>query len=227
MKPRRAKPAPPRPLRVLVIAPHPDDEAIGCGGAVCRHVAQGDTVSAVFLTSGELGLKQLPRAKAWAVREREARAAARLLGLARVDFLRQPDWTLGDHLPEAAGALRRVLRAVRPGLIYVPHAAEWHPDHQAALPLLRRALAGLRSRPPGALAYEVWTPLAAPDHVVDISRWMPRKLRALRAHRSQLDGFDYVRAVTGLNTFRGALGARCDYAEAFQDVTGSLREEAR
>jgi hypothetical protein len=44
---------------------------------------------------------------------------------------------------------------------------------------------------------------------------MPRKIRALRAHRSQLNEFDYVRAVTGLNQFRGALSAKCRFAEAF------------
>lgn len=220
---------PPRPahksIRVLVMAPHPDDEAIGCGGAICRHVAQGDLVSAVFLTSGELGLKQMTREKAWAIREREARAAARILGLTRMDFLRQPDWMLGDHLTEAAPALRRVLRAVRPTLVYLPHEAEWHPDHQAVLPLLRQALIDARIRLPEVLAYEVWTPLAAPDHIIDITRWMPRKLRALRAHRSQLGEFDYVRAVTGLNAFRGALGAKSAYAEAYQ-VVADLRREA-
>src|SRR5687767_8382251 len=66
---------------VLVIAPHPDDECIGCGGAICRHVQRGDKVHAVFLTSGELGLKELPREQAWQMREEEARNAAKILQL--------------------------------------------------------------------------------------------------------------------------------------------------
>jgi len=71
---------------------------------------------------------------------------------------------------------------------------------------------------PELRAYEVWTPLAGYNHVEDISAVMSQKLRALRAHRSQLKEFDYARAVTGLNQFRGELAARCRYAEVFQSI---------
>jgi len=75
-------------MNILVIAPHPDDETIGCGGALCLHAAKGDRVVVVFLTSGELGLKELAPAKAWQVRESEAQAAAKHLGITRLEFLR-------------------------------------------------------------------------------------------------------------------------------------------
>ena len=52
-----------------------------------------------------------------------------------------------------------------------------------------------------------------------ISNVMSRKLRALRAHRSQLGEFDYVKAVTGLNQFRGALAGKCRFAEAFETLS--------
>lgn len=173
----------------------------------------------VFLTSGELGLKKVSRERAWAIREQEARAAARVLGLADTIFLRLPDWSVGEHLKKGAALLSPILKREHPGLIYLPHASEWHPDHQAAWPLVKRALSSVRpERFPTLRSYEVWTPLAAWDQVQDISTVMPRKLRALRAHRSQLDGFDYVAAVKGLNQFRGALAGRCRYAEAFGEA---------
>ena len=211
-------------MNVLVIAPHPDDETIGCGGALCRHVAGGDRVIVVFLTSGELGLKHLPPRKAWKIREAEARTAARRLGLARLEFFRLPDWTVRDHIRKGARLLQPILKAERPDMIYLPHPGDWHPDHQAALPLLRMALRGIRLPTLELRAYEVWTPLGEFDHVEDISRVMPRKRRALRAHRSQLREFDYERAVCGLNQFRGALAAKRPYAEVFQTIT--LRRRA-
>lgn len=209
-------------MNVLVLAPHPDDEVIGCGGILCNHSARGDRVVAVFLTSGELGLKRLPREKAWQIREAEAAQAARILKLAALEFLRLRDWFVGEELKKGALLLLPILKREQPRLIYLPHAKEWHPDHQAAWPLLKSALAkaGLK-RNPALRSYEVWTPLASVDHVQDISAVMPRKLRALRAHRSQLGEFDYVAAVKGLNQFRGALAGKCRYAEAFE----SLRRE--
>jgi LmbE family N-acetylglucosaminyl deacetylase len=206
------------PTRVLVIAPHPDDEAIGCGGAVCRHAARGDRVSVLFLTSGELGLKHLPRDQAWAVREQEARAAAAILGVAAWYFLRAPDWFVGDYVPEVAAQVGPVLREERPGLIYVPHPAEWHPDHKAGIAVLRSALETNPLASPNARTYEVWTPLPEYDHVEDISPVMARKLAAVRCYQSQLAGFRYDRGVRGLNQFRGALAARCRYAEVFRHV---------
>jgi LmbE family N-acetylglucosaminyl deacetylase len=206
-------------MNVLVVAPHPDDETLGCGGSICRHVARGDRVTAVFLTSGELGLKHLARKKAWRVREAEARKAGSILGITGIDFLRMADWSAGKHIRSAAPLLRAVLQREKPELIYLPHPGEWHPDHQAALPLLRTALRGWRGPKPELRGYEVWTPLSHYDEVEDISKVMSRKLRALRAHRSQVDGWDYVRAITGLNQYRGVLAAKCQFAEVFQTLS--------
>ncbi len=208
-------------MNVLVIAPHPDDEVIGCGGAIRLRVERGERVSVVFLTSGELGLRHLPKQKAWRIREAEARRAAKILGLARLHFLRQPDWMLADRAAATAKLLRLVLETARPRVVYLPHPDDGHPDHQIALPILRAALRRCRNLKPELLAYEIWTPLTAHDVVVDISRVMARKLRALRAHRSQLGEFDYMKAVAGLNQFRGTLAGKCRFAEVFQNLSPS------
>jgi LmbE family N-acetylglucosaminyl deacetylase len=210
---------------VLVIAPHPDDEAIGCGGAICLHRRRGDSVEVVFLTSGELGLKHLPREEAWRVREKEARAAADVLGLGELTFLRLPDWFVGEHVALAAEALRPVLRRVAPTLIYVPHVGEWHPDHQAALPVLRRALCDTQGAP-ALRTYEVWTPLAEYDDIEDVTPVIRQKLRAVRCYTSQTEQFRYDRGVRGLNQYRGALAGRCRYAEVFGSAQAAESEAA-
>jgi N-acetylglucosamine malate deacetylase 1 len=206
-------------MKILVIAPHPDDECIGCGGAVCHHVQRGDEVHAVFLTSGELGLKELSREQAWQTREQEARQAAAVLQFASVEFLRFPDWMMGDDVPAVSAKLAPLVLQVAPGLIYLPHANEWHPDHKATLPAVRGALNTSGISAPSLRAYEVWTPLAEYQHVEDISDVMAAKLRALRKHRSQISQWDYVRAVRGLNEFRGVMAGCCRYAEVFQELS--------
>jgi N-acetylglucosamine malate deacetylase 1 len=205
-------------MNILVVAPHPDDETIGCGGTLCLHTARGDRVVVVFLTSGELGLKHLAREKAWQIRESEANRAARSLGITDLEFLRLPDWMVGEHVPKGARLLSPILRREAPQMIYLPHPGEWHPDHQAASPLVRAALKRSRIARPALRAYEVWTPLREYDHLENISQVMARKLRALRAHRSQLDEFDYERAIRGLNQYRGALAGKYRYAEVFQTL---------
>lgn len=203
-------------MNILVIAPHPDDEVVGCGGALCLHARRGDRITVIYLTSGELGLKKFPREKAWEIREAEARDSAKILGLSDLFFLRQPDWMIGDHIPAMAEAIVPILKAEVPGLIYLPHQSDWHPDHQAACPTVREALKLGDISVPELRAYEVWTPLGEFDEVVDISPVMSQKLRALRAHRSQLDEFQYLRAISGLNQYRGVLAARVRYAEVFK-----------
>jgi N-acetylglucosamine malate deacetylase 1 len=206
-------------MNVLVLAPHPDDEAIGCGGTLVLHKKRGDLVTTVFLTSGELGLKHLAKEKAWNIREQEAKKAAKVLGLHSYFFLRGSDWMLGDEITKAANLLRPILKKFKPALIYLPHPQEWHPDHKAALPILSAALrrSGLRS--PELRGYEVWTPLAEHTHVEDISSVMAVKMKSLKAYASQLKEFDYAWAISGLNQYRGVIAARKRYAEVFLSLS--------
>lgn len=201
-------------MSTLVVAPHPDDEAIGCGGLVARSTAAGEEVAAVFLTSGELGLEELATEKARAVREAEAEEAAQILGLSSLTFLRQPDWFLARAAARAANGLRRLLARAAPSRLLIPHLDEAHPDHAATAAIVQRALGDLRE-PIQVQTYEVWTPMTSFEVVEDVSAVMATKLAAVRAYRSQLGQFSYDDAVEGLNRFRGALAAHCRYAEVY------------
>jgi len=203
-------------MNILVIAPHPDDESIGCGGTICLHTDRGDHVAAVFLTSGEFALGDLPREKAWAIREAEAEESASILGITSVTFLRRPDHYLGDGIEEAATELRLLLERQRPQLIYLPHAYEGHSDHRACQPIVQAALSSTLIPPPALLGYEVWTPLSEYDRAENISQTMTRKLQAVCAHRSQTKQVRYDRAVSALNEYRGTMTQVGRYAEVFQ-----------
>jgi LmbE family N-acetylglucosaminyl deacetylase len=202
---------------VLVIAPHPDDEAIGCGAAVCLHRRRGDPVHVVFLTSGERYTDEVPAETIRSVREAEAEQAGRVLDVQGLEFLRLPDLGLSEIIDRAADRLRPMLDTRAPDVLYLPHPEESHPDHAAVLSIVRAALAGLSppNRLPELRGYEVWSPLTRYHWVEDVSAVMAQKLRAVRCYRSQLRHFRYDAAVRGLNRYRGILGAGSRYAEAF------------
>jgi LmbE family N-acetylglucosaminyl deacetylase len=202
-------------MKVLVVAPHPDDESIGCGGTLRLHVERGDRVDVVFLTSGELGLEELAPDAARKVREGEAEQAAAVLGLERLTFLRHPDWFLGDAGDAVQRDLVRLIEEYVPDRVLSPHAGEAHPDHAAAARIVERVGEQL-GRPFERAAYEVWTPMTDFDDVEDTSRVHATKLAAVRTYASQLTKFRYDDAVDGLNRFRGALAGHCDHAEVFQ-----------
>jgi len=93
--------------------------------------------------------------------------------------------------------------------VYAPHPGDDHPDHAA----VGRAVADVVRVE--ALGYEIWTPIAKPDRIVDISEHMTRKLEAVLCYASQLEYWPYDRAIEGLNAYRGALFEGVAYAEAF------------
>lgn len=208
-------------MTIAVIAPHPDDETLGCGGVLRLHALRGDRVVAMFLTSGEHALKHLPRAQAWDIRESEARAAAQVLGIAATEFLRRPDWFLSQYVEDAASALRPLLRREAPDVVLVPHERDAHPDHYVSQEIYRRAVEPLPGFRPAVLAYEVWTPLTRYNHLINIGEVLRDKLRAARCYRSQLEMFRYDHAVRGLNRYRGALHTQWRYAEALDNLTAA------
>jgi LmbE family N-acetylglucosaminyl deacetylase len=205
--------------RVLVISPHPDDEAIGPGGTLRRHVEQGDQVEVIFLTSGEKGSRTQPAGELGPVREREAETASKILGYQHLEFWRQPDGAV-EATDELVARLARKLKDAQIDIVYVPHEGEMHPDHRATARLVTRAVASLNPNAPRVLMYEVWTPLQQIDHVEDISDQIDTKMNAIRAHKSQCDIMDFVEATRGLNRYRGEMHSwpGGPYAEVFQHM---------
>jgi LmbE family N-acetylglucosaminyl deacetylase len=198
---------------VLVVCAHPDDEAIGCGGALRRHALDGDDITAVFLTSGEAGGHGIQ--DAGATREAEALAAGAILGLSRLEFWREPDGGLRAR-NAVVSRVSELISRLEPALLYAPHSRDDHPDHRAAARIVASAVAASASRAERR-HFEIWSPLAHIAEVVDISAVIDDKLRAIRAYSSQCAVMNFDEAFHGLARYRGEMhswpgGA---YAEVF------------
>lgn len=198
--------------RLLVLAPHPDDEVIGCGGLVALHLRERRRVHVVVATDGA-------QAGDAAAREEESRAALATLGEATIEFLRFPDRAL-ETSSGLGDRLAAILREQKPDLVAVPSPLEIHPDHVA----LSRAFCDLVARDASLFAdlavarvafYEVSAPLR-PNALVDISAVAEAKYAAIARHASQLAERDYTSYARGLNAWRAmTLPRGVTFAEAY------------
>jgi LmbE family N-acetylglucosaminyl deacetylase len=197
---------------ILVIAPHPDDDILGCGGTIRLHRNAGHTVSILYLTEGEQGIKNLNAKKTAIRRKNEAIRAAAHLDVSE-EYLYHLHLHDG-HLINESGSnheFRELLEAVHPDIIYLPSFIERHSDHYAANVLLKNNLIQSVT----IAAYEVWTPLV-PNRLVNISPVIQAKKNAMLRHKSQLKELDYLDAALGLNRYRAAMCQKDTlYAEAF------------
>ncbi|MGU3537943.1 PIG-L deacetylase family protein [Methylobacterium sp. A54F] len=185
---------------LVVVAPHPDDESLGCGGLIALACVAGLPVRLVVVSDGvgsHPNSRLYPPERLRALREAETREAAAALGLApqHVRFLRLPDRFVPTTGPDAEAAVAAIVEAVErceAGTLFVTWRYDPHCDHEASAELAARALARL----PGIRLYEypVWgwslppgTEVGDPPRGLrlDVAAAGPAKARAVAAHRSQ------------------------------------------
>jgi LmbE family N-acetylglucosaminyl deacetylase len=183
--------------RVLVLAPHPDDEIIGAGGTLARYRDGGSHVTVVYLTDGGGPPTGAERDELIGMRRREAEEVGRLLGLEQI-FWPHPDTRLD---PAAATAdLAALLARTAPDAVYLPSWFERHVDHYAANVLLARALETAGGHP-SIHGYEVWDNLPCPNRVVDVTATLERKLTAMDLYATPMRYTDFGQLIR----HRGAL----------------------
>lgn len=205
----------PHDRKVLVLAPHPDDEIFGCGGAIALHLAAGAEVSVILMTAGDAaGDAQ--------VRLAESAGAAQSLGLAPPQCWHIPD----RHVRNSPELVRRILDALAETgatLLYAPSLWENHPDHRG---LAEATLQAVRMHGQVAwMAYEVSAPLR-PNLLLDIGPVLARKQAAMGCFPTQLALQRYDRHLNALNTFRTyTLPPTVEAAEGYEYYpAGSLGE---
>ena len=214
---------------VVVIAAHPDDELMGCGGTVALHTRHGDDVVSVIVCEGE-SLRYGPNGVGQA---EHTRRAAATLGVRDVRALGFPDQRLDTlTLTEIITPLERILREVRPGLVYCQYGGDINRDHELLFKALLVAARPTESYLDAVYAFD--TPSSTewayprtfvPDTWVDIALTLEVKLAAMACYESEVRPYPHPRSLDALRHRALAWGNQhcMDAAEVFMTVRRTLR----
>jgi len=201
--------------KMLVFAPHPDDEIFGCGGAIIRHVQNGDAVKVVIVTDGGFPVVESQKTPNYPeIRKKESFIAAKILGYGKPDYLDFKDGFLKAD-EKLIDRLHQIIVEFRPLNIYLPAETEIHPDH---LELNKAAIEAVKRLPRNVnlFFYEIGQPLL-PDFFLDISYLQPTLDRAMDCFKSQLAVQDYKTHIRSLHAYRSfTLGKDVKFAEAYR-----------
>jgi len=211
---------------VLVIAAHMDDEVLGVGGTIAKHVAAGDAVTLCIVSNRAYQHKIDPHA----VKQEQAatRKAAALLGACAVRFLNLHDERLDERLADIIAPLEACVRDVKPSIVYTNHRGDNNQDHRAvfhATMVVCRSIATPKiSR---LVCYEVLSSTEQappfpeyafqPNFYVDIAGFLNRKRKAMTCYRRELREFPHPRSLQGIEVLARKRGLEIGFraAEAF------------
>lgn len=215
---------------IAIIAPHADDETLGCGGTVARHVAAGDRVHWILMTRMEDSPRWTPAQAAG--RRKILDKVTRYLGFeSRLELPFAPASLDQAPVGTVVEELGKAFDAVRPSALYIPHAGDAHTDHRVAASAAFSAAKSFR-RPfiRSVLAYETVseTEFSSKKHApafdaqvfIDVSRYLARKLKAFSLYAGEGGAPPFPRSaenIRALASFRGAT-AGVRYAEAFEMI---------
>jgi bacillithiol biosynthesis deacetylase BshB1 len=180
-------------LDILVLAAHPDDAELGCGGTIAKHVSLGSKVGIVDFTKGELGTRGTIE-----TREEEANASAKILGLSARENLSFKDGFFKNDESHQREVVR-MIRKYQPDIVLANAIHDRHPDHGKGAELAFHScfLAGLSKietkeketvqKPwrPKVLYHYIQSQMIAPNFVVDVSEFWDKKMEAVKAFKSQ------------------------------------------
>jgi len=227
--------------RILVVAAHPDDEVLGCGGTIARHAELGDKVHVLILAEGTTS-RDTVRDTAGRSREIEAlqsavQRSAELLGAEPPRFAGFPDNRMDEvALLDVIKTVEAVVGEVRPSIVYTHHGGDLNVDHRIVHQAVVTACRPLPESPVRSLyafetvsstewASETLGQSFRPTRFVDIATHLDRKLQALESYTSEMRSFPHPRSrenVVALARHRGAC-AGIAAAEAFMVIREIVR----
>ncbi|HEX2927155.1 MAG TPA: PIG-L family deacetylase [Ruminiclostridium sp.] len=201
--------------RALVIAPHPDDETLGCGATIHMMNNANCQVSVVLMTDGKDAGPDGDDSKK---RLNEFSNATEALGCTDSILLGFPDGKLGLHISEAVSQLSEILKKQQPEIIFTPYVLDFNPDHRYSDLILSKSISDLKKV--HIAMYEVWTPIVYPDCYINVSGGYAAKTSAIKCYESQEAIYSLREKSRVLNDLRATLIARknVEYIEAFKTM---------
>ncbi len=212
--------------KVLVVAAHADDEVLGCGGTIARHVANGDKVHVLIMSDGITSRENSNNIKK---RKSEAIESAKILGIMPPIMLSLPDNKM-DSIPilEIIKMVEKVIDEIKPSIVYTHHGGDLNIDHSITN---RAVMTACRPVPEFSVnsiyCFEILSSTGwgdsetcksfNPVHFVDISLFIEKKLLALECYTDEIRAFPHARsieAVKALSKLRGSQSGLMQ-AEAF------------
>lgn len=190
---------------VLIISPHPDDETLGCGGAIIRMLSSAVKVAVVILTDGNGGgrIKNISR-----IRKEEFMKARSVLGYSTFDILDYPDGQLLAYQEKLGERIRKILFEQAPKLVLTPYVLDYTVDHQIANIVLAQALKSITQIDITVGMYEIWTPITNPNCYLNITDEYSQKRTAIKCYQSQENYFGIIDKSDALSSFRARLSMR-------------------
>jgi len=217
---------PPEAKRVLILAPHPDDETIGCGGTIALYALQGADIRLIVISNAkELSSHVAGNGDLMEIRRQEAIQASKVLGIGTVQFWDFPDGELDLFTTEIWSKVDAMTREFLPDIVFAPSPLDHHKDHIAVAGI---ALKFLEERHSARIAfYEVYQPIRF-NLLVNISETMPQKEKAMTKYKQSLQNNPdlYCEAVKGLARFRMLFAREAGYFEAFWFISEPLSQNA-
>lgn len=206
--------------KVVVLAPHIDDDIIGCGGAIMHYLEQGATVDIIYLTDGAQSKARNEYASIQEVRMKEAYNVAGLLGLdeSHLHFLSYSDQQLINN-GDLSGELSDHLKKLAPDTVFSPVFLDTHPDHFATTLKLKEAY---NPEVQHIYLYEVQSPITPyyGNVAIDISEKFDKKLEMVNQYKSQKMDFSFVRRQSAFNAFcLASSDEKMEFAELFLHTT--------
>lgn len=203
--------------RILILAPHPDDETLGCGGVISFFKQKDIEVHIALFTNGEKGGREKNIAK---IRRAEFLEVCNLMGVDNLYFLEHRDGELSEQSDLLSEEMKGLLDSIQPQYVFTPYIFDASRDHSTIAEAAIRVIPAKTS----LFMYEVWTPILYPDYYINITPFYEKKREAMQCYKSQERTYKLCAKTEAINRMRAVLSMhrRSLYMECFRLYKGVI-----